>query len=146
MTVTTLSLSGFRNIESMVFSPCNGVNIIYGDDAQGKTNLIEALWLFTGAKSFRGAKDVELVAFGKQRAALQLSFAADERDQTAAITVSNSTGKKKEVLLNGVQKDSVGALMGRFPPTLPLCRRGRASGGGFWIPPSPRCDRCTTAY
>lgn len=114
MTVTTLSLSGFRNIESMVFSPCNGVNIIYGDNAQGKTNLIEALWLFTGAKSFRGAKDVELVAFGKQRAALQLSFAADERDQTAAITVSNSTGKKKEVLLNGVQKDSVGALMGRF--------------------------------
>lgn len=114
MTVTTLSLSGFRNIESMVFSPCNGVNIIYGDNAQGKTNLIEALWLFTGAKSFRGAKDVELVGFGKQRAALQLSFAADERDQTAAITVSNSTGKKKEVLLNGVQKDSVGALMGRF--------------------------------
>lgn len=114
MTVTTLSLSRFRNIGDMVFSPCNGVNIIYGDNAQGKTNLIEALWLFTGAKSFRGAKDAELVAFESQRACLSLSFAADDREQTAEITLTTGAGKKKEVKLNGVQKDSVAALMGRF--------------------------------
>lgn len=114
MTVTTLTLHNFRNIGEMVFNPCNGVNIIYGDNAQGKTNLIEALWLFTGAKSFRGAKDAEMIAFGQQHTTLSLSFSAASRDQTAAIKLNTGHGKKKEVLLNDVPKDSVSAFAGKF--------------------------------
>ena len=41
------------------------MNVIYGRNAQGKTNLLEAVWLFTGGRSFRGARDGELVAFGE---------------------------------------------------------------------------------
>ncbi len=120
MTVKKLALSNFRNIENMVFSACNQVNIIYGDNAQGKTNLIEALWLFTGAKSFRGAKDSEMVALGKNAARLSLSFMAEEREQEARLsfyTAENGGGrppKKKELLLNGAARDSVSAMMGRF--------------------------------
>ena len=54
------------------FSPGPGVNVICGSNAQGKTNLLEGLWLFTGGRSFRGAKDSELVAFGEPRASVRL--------------------------------------------------------------------------
>lgn len=115
MTVQTLTLSNFRNIGEMVFSPCDGVNIIYGDNAQGKTNLIEALWLFTGAKSFRGAKDAEMMTFGSERSSLGLSFTAEGRGQTAEIRFLGDAGKRrKEVLLNDVPKTSVNALASKF--------------------------------
>ena len=60
MVVTRLACQGFRNLEDGEIFPCSGVNVIYGDNAQGKTNLLEGLWLFTGGHSFRGAKDTEL--------------------------------------------------------------------------------------
>ena len=52
-----IELSDFRNIENLEMYPGEKVNIICGENAQGKTNLMEALWLFTGAKSFRQTKD-----------------------------------------------------------------------------------------
>ena len=60
MFVTRLACESFRNLEDGELFPCQGVNVIYGGNAQGKTNLLEALWLFTGGHSFRGAKDTEL--------------------------------------------------------------------------------------
>ena len=74
MRVTQLELTSFRNIDSAVISPCGGVNIIYGDNAQGKTNLLESIWLFTGCRSFRGAKDAECVGFNSAKAALSLDY------------------------------------------------------------------------
>ena len=67
MQVTRLTFDGFRNLEAGEWEPYNGVNVILGENAQGKTNLLEAVWLFTGGKSFRGAKDSELVAFGAEK-------------------------------------------------------------------------------
>ena len=43
------------------FEFSDGVNLIYGKNAQGKTNITEAVWMFTGARSFRGSKDIDLV-------------------------------------------------------------------------------------
>ena len=60
MVVTRLGCQNFRNLRDGELFPCPGVNVIYGGNAQGKTNLLEGLWLFTGGHSFRGAKDVEL--------------------------------------------------------------------------------------
>ena len=65
MFVKTLKAENFRNLERIELEPSEGVNIIYGENAQGKTNLLELIWLFTGFKSFRGAKDSELVRFGE---------------------------------------------------------------------------------
>ena len=53
MKVLSLSAEGYRNLASVSLCPDEGVNVICGDNAQGKTNLIEAIWNFTGAKSFR---------------------------------------------------------------------------------------------
>lgn len=108
MTVHKLTVTGFRNLSPTVFEPSGGVNIVYGDNAQGKTNLLEGLWLFTGGRSFRGAKDAECVGFGQEKAALSLEFEAFGRRQDATITVE----KRRSVTLNGIARPSSAALAG----------------------------------
>lgn len=110
MKITNLKLEDFRNMQSLDFSPCGGVNIIYGDNAQGKTNLLEAVWLFTGARSFRMAKDGDYLRFGGKRARLSLEFFGDGREQTAEIAF----GGKKSCRLNEIPLDSVTGLAGKF--------------------------------
>lgn len=110
MTVRKLTVSGFRNLHPGQWEPCEGVNILAGDNAQGKTNLLEACWLFTGARSFRGAKDREMVAFGADKAALTLDFFAGGREQQASIAIE----QRRSVTLNGVKLPSAARLAGNF--------------------------------
>lgn len=111
MIINKLSLSNFRNIENAVFTPCENVNIIYGDNAQGKTNLIEAIWLFTGARSFRGAKDSEYISFDKPFCDILIDYKTKEREQTSQIKISHD---KKQVFHNDVQKRSSSELVSTF--------------------------------
>ena len=97
-----LELSDFRNIESLSMEPGEKVNIICGENAQGKTNLMEALWLFTGAKSFRQTKDSEFVRFGAEKASLRADFFAEHREQNTEITFAPSKSMKK----NGIDMKS----------------------------------------
>lgn len=90
-----IELSDFRNIESLEIIPGEKVNIICGENAQGKTNLMEALWLFTGAKSFRQTKDFEFILFGKEKANLKADFYAEHREQNAEISFSPQKSMKK---------------------------------------------------
>ena len=60
MKITNIYLENFRNFETLDVA-FEDVNIIWGENAQGKTNLMEAIYLFTGAKSFRGAKEAQLI-------------------------------------------------------------------------------------
>lgn len=69
MRIDRIRITDFRNIASLELALCPGANVIYGDNGQGKTNFIEAVWMCTGAKSFRGAKDAQLVRFGAPQAA-----------------------------------------------------------------------------
>jgi len=87
MIITRLDVDGYRNLQPGCLIPDPGVNIIYGDNAQGKTNLLEALWLFTGGRSFRGVRDSETVAFDRQQACVRIAFKADGRTQEAALTI-----------------------------------------------------------
>ena len=111
MKVLHFAWRDFRNLREGGFSPCGGVNVIFGQNAQGKTNLLEALWLFTGGRSFRGARDAELIRRGENAARLELSFFSEEREQTAAISVADG---KRTAELNGVPKGSCSALTGKF--------------------------------
>lgn len=116
MTVTRLAVQGFRNLEDGEVFPCPGVNVIYGANAQGKTNLLEAFWLFTGGHSFRGAKDVELPRLdpatgeNQPRAALALDFFSEGRPQEAQLHFEK--GRRSSVI-NGVQKPTGSALIGK---------------------------------
>ena len=68
MKVNRLGFRDYRNLKENELIPGPQVNVICGDNAQGKTNLLEAVWLFTGGRSFRGARDQELIAFSSQAA------------------------------------------------------------------------------
>ena len=64
MQITRLELKDFRNIREAAVSFCPGVNVICGENAQGKTNLLEAVALLTGRGSFRGARESQMTRFG----------------------------------------------------------------------------------
>lgn len=110
MNVQHLSVKNFRNIENIEISPSDEINIIYGENAQGKTNLLESIWLFTGCRSFRSAKDKDLISFGSKKSLLSMDFFAEDRDQYAEIEI----GDKRSFVLNGVKMKSASKMMGNF--------------------------------
>lgn len=101
MKINSIEIENFRNIEALSLQ-FDDVNIIYGENAQGKTNLIEAIYLFTGGKSFRGVGDKDLIRFNCDHASLNINFQNKIREQNAQIMLSD----KKTVLLNGIKKKS----------------------------------------
>lgn len=109
MRIQTFEGESFRNFERVKVELCDGVNVFCGRNGQGKTNLLEGMWLFTGAKSFRGAKNAELVRFGEKQGTLRAAFFAQEREQEARLTLT-SEGRLAE--LNGVKKQSPSELIG----------------------------------
>ncbi len=127
MKVLAVKFENYRNLKNSQITPCGGVNVIYGDNAQGKTNLLEAVWMFCGGHSFRNTKDGDAVNWDKKFAVLEMRFFGQEREQTAKIVFS---GNKKQVEINGVQKKSAAALIEKFcavvfsPEHLSLIKRG----------------------
>ena len=111
MTVDSIKTENFRNIESMELIPEKGVNVIYGENAQGKTNILESIWLFTGCKSFRSAKDAELMKFGAELTKLEMLFDDGVREKKAAISIGKN---KKKAFLNGVELEGTSELIGQF--------------------------------
>ena len=105
-----LELFDFRNIEKIEIEADEGINVIYGQNAQGKTSILEALWCFTGAKSFRGAKDSELIRFGVQKSKLKLNFFDDGRNQNCEINIE----KSRTAILNGVDYPQVSKIAGKI--------------------------------
>ena len=99
MRVEKLAADGFRNLREITLSADPHINILYGKNAQGKTNLLEAIGLFSSGKSFRGAKDAEMIGFGWEWARLELSFADHQRTQQAELVLSGVRNYKK----NGVK-------------------------------------------
>ena len=70
MRLNSLKVTDFRNLESAELTPSPVLTVICGPNGQGKTNLLESIWLLTGGKSFRGSKDAELIRRGAPFAAL----------------------------------------------------------------------------
>ena len=109
--IERLEWSNYRNLSGGSLDPGPSVNTVYGKNAQGKTNLLEAVWLFTGVRSFRGAKDADLIARGESFSTLKIGFYSEERSQTAEIRIENG---KKSALLNSVPLKSCSGLIGKF--------------------------------
>ena len=110
MIARRLFTQNFRNLVSGDISFDDGVNVISGQNGQGKTNLLEALCLFTGVRSFRGAKNAELIAKGEKYARMELDFFADKREQNASLVITD----KKQATLNGVKQTAATGFIGRF--------------------------------
>ena len=72
MIIQSIELNNFRNYENLQISFDEGTNILFGDNAQGKTNILEALYLSGTTKSHRGTKDRDMIQFGHDEAHLEM--------------------------------------------------------------------------
>ena len=93
MHIKRLKLKSFRNYKNAVFEFSPRTNVIYGNNAQGKTNILEAVYLFSQGRSHRTKTDRELISFGEEFTRLSLEFSDAKRDYTADMRVTR-TGRK----------------------------------------------------
>lgn len=100
MYITNLKLKDFRNYESADINFINGTNIIYGNNAQGKTNILEAIFLFCTARSHRRATDREIIKKDCEQSIIDIKFSDDVRDYVGRMKILD--GKKKFVNINNV--------------------------------------------
>lgn len=114
MIVTSLAADGFKNLEEVLISPHPQYNLVTGMNAQGKTNLIEAVWLMTGCRSFRGSKDREYIGIGKKAMSIGLGFNDGRRNQIISYAMSRDSIKEKKINLNGVAVKGTGRLFESF--------------------------------
>lgn len=110
MVITGYRAEHFRNLGCIELFPDPGVNVIFGENGQGKTNIIESIWMFTGCHSFRTHKHTELIEKGKREAKVSLSFTAHGMENEAVLSV----GQKREFVLNGAVKQSPRRFLGEF--------------------------------
>ena len=111
--IDSLRLYHFRNYEDQtaLFGP--GVNVISGDNAQGKTNLLEAVFFLGAGKSCRGARERELIRIGQDGARLEAGILSQGRAQTLEARLYSHT--RRTLFVNGVKLNSPRELLGRLP-------------------------------
>ena len=111
-----ISVESFRNIESceVEFSP--GVNILYGDNAQGKTNLIEAIFYASVCRSFRASSVSEMIRFGKKKAQISIDYRDAHRDNNIKIQLLGDNKKIAEK--NHLRAERMSDIIGSFRAVL----------------------------
>lgn len=130
-----LVLKDFRNIDSACAEFEPGINILLGDNAQGKTNAMEGIYLFSLARSFRTTREREYIRDGQKNAYLSLDFYAQNRDQRAEIGYEK--GGRKKTKRNGVTVTRMSEFVGVFrsvifcPEHLSLVKSGPADRRRF---------------
>ena len=82
MNLTTLTAQNYRNIANAKMTFVPGVNLLYGQNAQGKTNALECIYLFARGKSYRGAGDDNLIRFGEKGFRIGISYRTNAGEQT----------------------------------------------------------------
>ena len=117
MNLTDIELRNFRNYEHVKLSFDPGVNLIVGDNAQGKTNLLEAISYLGSGKSFRAMKTSEMVRFGADFADMEGKVFAQERDQTLRWVLFNGS-RPRQIFRNGAKKKTAGDIAGVLPTVL----------------------------
>ena len=113
MYIKSLELKNYRNYESLCINISPGTNILYGDNAQGKTNILEALYLAGTTKSHRGSKDREIIQFDREEAHIRMMVERNHRWSSDPQSVGTFWHCKYCVFLSGGpeyhQKRSCGA-------------------------------------
>lgn len=114
MIVTYADIDGFKNLKGISFAPDPKYNIIVGPNAQGKTNLLEAMWILSGCKSFRGSKEKDYICLGGDRMQSKIKILDSVREQKISFEMTRSTANPKNITLNGVKQKGTRALFDAF--------------------------------
>lgn len=114
MVIDRITADGYKNLEDIDIKLDPKMNIICGENAQGKTNLVEAVWLCSGCRSFRGTRDKDFIGFTKDAAKVGMDFTDSVRSQRIEFEVRRGSVKDKLVTLNGVKLPLLSKLFGSF--------------------------------
>ncbi len=114
MTITYADIDGFKNLSGISFVPDPKYNIIVGKNAQGKTNLLEAMWILSGCKSFRGSKERDYVCLGGSRMSSKIKIRDNIREQKITFEMTKGSNSQKIIHLNGVKQKGTRSLFDVF--------------------------------
>ena len=108
-----IDIRNFRNIEWASVTFTEGVNLLHGDNAQGKTNLLEAIYFTALGKSFRPVREAELIRFGEESAHVVNRFSDSVRSQTLSVRLFSGHGRRV-VEQNGLKIGKMSEMVGAF--------------------------------
>lgn len=111
MHLKALYLYHFRNYKELFIPFCEHINLIVGENAQGKTNLLEAIYFLVTGRSFRTHRLSDLIYFGAKEFYLEAHFQKDEVDQVLKIQCD---GEQRKIIYNTTSLKSLSALLGIF--------------------------------
>ncbi len=116
MVVNRLELENFRNYKKSCVDFSDGINVIVGGNANGKTNMLEAVYYLTGGRSFRAKTDRELIRFGEENAAVSAEIFSQGRNQK--LKAELSALRKKTVYVNDKKIKTNAELSGKLTAVL----------------------------
>ena len=135
MIVTKIELSNFRNYDSLSLELDDKTNILYGKNAQGKTNVLEAIYLCSTTKSHRSSKDAELIKFENNEGHIKLFI--NKKGREYRIDIHLRKNKSKGIAINGIPIKKASELFGIFnviffsPEDLDIIKNGPAERRRF---------------
>lgn len=110
MYIKTIKLQNFRNYKNQEITLSPKINIFYGDNAQGKTNILEAIFLCAFGKSFRTSKEKELILLEENYLQTEINYQKSDREGKIKISLAN----KKQIEVNGVKIKKLSELLGNL--------------------------------
>ena len=108
MYIEKIKLQNFRNYKQLELNLNKNINIIYGNNAQGKTNILESIFLCSFGKSFRTTKEKEMIKFNETNLILEVFYQLKDRDGK----IKKEIGDKKQIYLNGIKIKKLSELLG----------------------------------
>ena len=131
-----ICVENFRNIESANVEFCPGTNVLIGENAQGKTNLLEAIYMTALGKSFRQGSDKDVIRFGQEYCSIKNGYTDDTRDMEISMRIF-SDRRAKRVEQNGLKVARTSDMVGSFkvvlfcPEHLSIIKEGPAIRRNF---------------
>lgn len=110
MIIESIDLVNYRNYEKVHIELDPGINILYGDNAQGKTNVLESIYMCGTTKSHRGSKDKEIIKFGTRESHIRCFF--DKNKSSYQIDMHLREDKAKGIAINGMKLKKAADILG----------------------------------
>lgn len=126
MNIQKIKLKNFRNYENQEIALTPGINVFYGDNGMGKTNILEAISITAIGKSFRTHKEKELIKFGEEFSNIEVNFTKENTESKIKINITN----KKDIYVNDIKMKKVSDILGKInivlftPDDIDILRKG----------------------
>jgi len=129
MIVRRIKFDRFRNLEDTAVEFDHGVNVLRGQNAQGKSNILEGIYLFARGRSFRGAKAREMILFGSDAASVRMEYAKDKDSMDTPLEIELFSDNSRKYYRRGAQLRGVREMIGNFRAVL-FCPAHLSLSGG----------------